>query len=757
VAIGKNRAVVRQLRTLFNVGTIRELTDGQLLERFATGDGEVGELAFAALVERHGPMVLRVCRAVLVDPNDTQDAFQATFLVLVKKARGLWVRDSLGPWLHQVAYRTASCARLASARRHRHERCAAMLKQEARVEVHDDLARVLHEEIERLPERFRVPLVLCDLEGRSHEQAARHLGWPIGSVKSRQARGRERLRDRLRRRGLAPQAGVLAAAIRPDAASAVVSPALANSTLKAAIQFIAVRTFVPGTASSLARGVLTSMSLTKWSKVASVALFLGATSSGVGLLAQKGTLFALPVVQAARADDVPATTVKPGKLSVTVIERGSLEASEARDGHSLIEGPTTIIQILPDGSAVKQGQVVCELDSAALKDQLVNQWITVKSAEAAYQNAKLAREAAESAVTEYVDGIFKADLGTLKDAVTVAQSAIANADSRLERARIARKRVLEALAKKGAEQAPTDILAELDIEDRVESAELTLVRERLALDQAKIKQDVLKEMTMPRTTKELRIDVERKRSDELARKAAFQHEHNKARKLEQQIQLCTLKATIDGRLVLANDPSRFPGRPPQIEEGATVRERQKIFSVLDLDRALVVNTKVHESQISRLSGKMKANIVVDAFPDEKLSGSIVEIAPLPDPANSRSAGIKVYTTKVKLDQRLRGLLPGMTARVDFLVSEHDEVISVPVEAIVRYDDKDRVAVIKPEGGFEWREVTLGISNDRVVEVKQGLKAGEQVAIKAQDLLTEKQKREMRNRPTPPAEKPGRPQ
>ena len=180
--------------------------------------GEAAELAFAALVERHGPMVLRVCRAVLADPHDTQDAFQATFLVLVKKARGLWVRDSLGPWLHQVAYRTASCARLAAARRHRHERCAAALRKEARVEVHDDLARVLHEEIERLPERFRAPLVLCDLEGRSHEQAARHLGWPVGTVKSRQARGRERLRDRLRRRGLAPEPAVLAAALRPDGA-----------------------------------------------------------------------------------------------------------------------------------------------------------------------------------------------------------------------------------------------------------------------------------------------------------------------------------------------------------------------------------------------------------------------------------------------------------------------------------------------------------------------------------------------------------
>src|SRR4051794_35870395 len=102
MAMGKNAAVVRQLRTLFNVGAIRELTDGQLLERFATGRGESAELAFAVLLERHGPMVLRVCRGVLSDAHETEDAFQATFVVLVKKARGLWVRDSLGPWLHQV-------------------------------------------------------------------------------------------------------------------------------------------------------------------------------------------------------------------------------------------------------------------------------------------------------------------------------------------------------------------------------------------------------------------------------------------------------------------------------------------------------------------------------------------------------------------------------------------------------------------------------------------------------------------------------
>ena len=370
------------------------------------------------------------------------------------------------------------------------------------------------------------------------------------------------------------------------------------------------------------------MCVTQWSKVGSVLLLLGATASGAGLLAQKGTLFAVqepPATgQLARTDDVPATTVKAGKLSVTVTERGSLEASRVSDAYSLIEGQTTIIQLLPEGSAVKKGQVVCQLDSAALKDQLVNQWITVRSAEANYQNAKLAREVAEIAVTEYIEKIYKSELVALKDAVTAAQSAIQKAGTRLERTRIARKRVQDALAKKAAEKTPTDIVAELDIEDRLESAELTLLRETMALDQAKNRLDLLQNITLGRTTRELKDDVERKRGVELAKHASWELERGKARKLERQIQACTLKAPIDGKIVLANDPSRLPGRPPQIEEGATVRERQKIFSVIDLTGPMLVNAKVHESQIHRLSGNTRAKIVVDAFPDKTFDGVIVE-------------------------------------------------------------------------------------------------------------------------------------
>jgi DNA-directed RNA polymerase specialized sigma24 family protein len=126
VAIRRN-AVLRDISRLFNVGKVADLTDGQLLERFATRGGEPAELAFAALLERHGPMVLRVCDAVLRDPHDVHDAFQATFLVLVRKAGSLRVQASLAPWLHGVAYRVAAHARSDAARRRRHERRATHL------------------------------------------------------------------------------------------------------------------------------------------------------------------------------------------------------------------------------------------------------------------------------------------------------------------------------------------------------------------------------------------------------------------------------------------------------------------------------------------------------------------------------------------------------------------------------------------------------------------------------------------------------
>ena len=477
MAIGNDGAVVRHFRTLYSVGTLQERTDGQLLEQFATDRDEAAELAFSALVERHGPMVMRVCRGVLADPHDAQDAFQATFLVLVRKARSLWVRDSLGPWLHQVAYRTASCARSAIARRRRHERRAAKPEHTVGAEPTAELERLLHYEIDRLPERYRGPVVLCDLEGRSHEQAARHLGWPVGTVKSRLSRGRERLRNRLLKSGVSPNAGLIATAWVLVAPTKSIPATLINCTTHAAMRFLATPTIIQGATALLAQGVLRSMFVNQCLKTASILLAVGAAVASVGLLAERRTSGGQPrrneESKAAATAEASDFVVKAGKLKVAVIQPGRIESSNNSDLYCGVEGGTTINRIVAEGTKVKKGDVICELDSAVLKDQLINQLITTASAKAAHEYSKLMREVAELAVIEYADGILKQDLNTLKSEISAARSAIQKTESRLERTRRARERLNGLPPGNGDAKTGPEIVVDLDLDNRLEDVEQT--------------------------------------------------------------------------------------------------------------------------------------------------------------------------------------------------------------------------------------------------------------------------------------------
>ncbi len=209
MAIERSDATLKHLRTLWSEGALGSLGDGDLLARFVAHRGDAAEAAFAVLVERHAPMVFLVCRQMLGDEHDAQDASQATFLVLAKKARSIKKPEALGSWLHGVALRVSAKAKVAAARRRSHERRGGEMA--ARFDSEWTLSEPcpeLHEEIDRLPERYRLPVVLCYLEGLTHDQAAQQLGWPLGTVESRLARARDRLRERLTRRGAMPGAAV---------------------------------------------------------------------------------------------------------------------------------------------------------------------------------------------------------------------------------------------------------------------------------------------------------------------------------------------------------------------------------------------------------------------------------------------------------------------------------------------------------------------------------------------------------------------
>jgi RNA polymerase sigma factor (sigma-70 family) len=287
MASGRPGSALRQLRNLFSAGTATGLTDRELLDRFQTRRAEsdeaaaAAEMAFAALVDRHGAMVWGVCRRLLRDVHEAEDAFQATFLILVRKAGSVRVEGSLGRWLYGVAHRVARRARNRAVRR------AARVMQSSSSAPADpsheseleDLRNVLDQELDRLPPKYRCPVELCHLQGLTYDEAARQLNWPVATVKSRLTRGRRRLRERLVRRGLAPGAVAAATALTSEARSAVPQTLVHGTVRSASMSATGV---VPAAVIDLVEGALKMMAWEKL-KLAAVGVVVAV---GLGFTAQ---------------------------------------------------------------------------------------------------------------------------------------------------------------------------------------------------------------------------------------------------------------------------------------------------------------------------------------------------------------------------------------------------------------------------------------------------------------------------------------
>jgi RNA polymerase sigma factor (sigma-70 family) len=294
--------VLRYLRRVFGTAASGDVTDADLLRRFVTGRDEA---AFELLLWRHGTMVLSVCRDVTHDEHTAEDAFQATFFALVRKAAAIRDGQSVGAWLYQVAYRVALRARSQVVRRAARERHDLDLpNRAATAELPDEtvlreLRPLVHEEVQRLPPKYRLPIVLCYLEGLTYDEAARQLGWPKGTVAGRLSRARDLLRKRLSRRGVTLSVALAALALSPAPASASVSAALVQTTLRAGLLIAtgkAVAETMPPQVAALTQGVLQAMFWNKVKLTAAVVLAVGLVSGGVGLLAS-GQLSAQPPAQ----------------------------------------------------------------------------------------------------------------------------------------------------------------------------------------------------------------------------------------------------------------------------------------------------------------------------------------------------------------------------------------------------------------------------------------------------------------------------
>ncbi len=306
---GQTNTVLCYLRTLADGGK----PDRALLERFASLRDEA---AFSALLRRHGPMVLRLCRRVLGREQDAEDVFQATFLVLSQRAASVQRRECVGSWLYGVAYHLALKEKAKGVRRREHEGHKA--KEAAGDPLREITVReaeeILDQELAGLPDVYRAPLVLCYLEGLTRDEAAQRLGWPLGTLKGRLERARARLHARLAGRGLSPQAALLGCLFAEVPGPAGGSGALFSLTTKAAAAVAAggaASAVVPARVAALAEGALKSMFVSKVKGAAVVVLLLGALGLGAGGLAGRGVLRA-PQAAARAANPAAPAWDEPG-------------------------------------------------------------------------------------------------------------------------------------------------------------------------------------------------------------------------------------------------------------------------------------------------------------------------------------------------------------------------------------------------------------------------------------------------------------
>jgi RND family efflux transporter MFP subunit len=377
--------VIEGVQTLHQAGTASGLSDTRLLDRFLGRRDAGAEAAFAAVVARHGPMVHRVCREVLRESNDADDAFQAAFLILARKAGSIRERGSIASWLYGVARRVALRLAAQRARRSECERAAGALTMKRQADCADPgLSQDVQDELDRLPAKYRSAVILCDLEGLTHERAAQEVGVPVGTLKVRLWRARRRLRERLTRRGLAPAFLGAACAAR---GSAAVSAPLVDSTVKAAMQVAAGQAAAVSTpVALLVKGVLRAMFVAKLKTMIVVIAGCLPLILAVGLAVRRaGAASSDPPPVAGPAE--PASSTAPEQPRTAAAAGHNIEAIQRirfapmirhetmLDAHqsvaitSSVSG--TVKRVLADlGDHVKKGQLLVELEAPELADDI---------------------------------------------------------------------------------------------------------------------------------------------------------------------------------------------------------------------------------------------------------------------------------------------------------------------------------------------------------------------------------------------------
>jgi len=411
-------------------------------------------------------------------------------------------------------------------------------------------------------------------------------------------------------------------------------------------------------------------------------------------------------------------TVARGELLVTVTEDGNVESASNLDIKCEVAGGSSILWIVEDGKQVEEGEKLVELDQSQLEEQISQQTITYEKARAASIQMDKDYQVAQIAVEEYLEGTFKKELQDHDKQITIAMEDLRTAQNTLGHT--------QRMFRKG-------YVSQLELEGQ----QFAVQRAQLELDSANTAKEVLEKFTKVKMLEDLRSQVETAKAKMESEKAALALEDSRLTRLKDQLEHCVINAPQAGMVVYANDQSmrRFgSSQGPQIEEGAQVRERQDILRLPDLSQ-MQVKVNVHETKVESLARGLKARIKIQ---NRDLLGTVTSIANQPEPGSFFSASVKEYGTIVRIDGETAGLKPGMTAEVEILIAHLEGVVTLPVAAVVE----------QREGFFCWvqqgerherRPLVLGLSDDKFVEVKDGVQEGEKVLLNPRAVVEEARK------------------
>jgi RND family efflux transporter MFP subunit len=685
-------AVVKGVRTLFDVGTAVGFSDGQLLERYLLGGDGAAEAAVRALVERHGPMVMRACRGVLHDVHAAEDAFQATFLVLARKARSIRRRESVASWLFGVARRVALRADGRRRRRAARERQGGAMAEVAKIAGSPEPIPEVHEEVDRLPEHYRAPVVLCYLEGLTQEEAAIRLRLPASTVRVRLMRARSRLRDRLTRRGLAP---ALLAAISARRAEAAIPAPLVEETIQAAVRLAVGRAAgVSAPVAALVEGVTRAMFLARL-KLAAALLAASMLASVVLISSPAGSAPPRQVPPAAsqpaagrarpvgEGHEVTVATARPSRWDRTTQRDGTVVSYGSVDVYPRISGYLRKFNV-DIGDRVKNGERLAEIDDP---------------------ERAIAVEKARAEVDRATHRISKAE----------ASLVVARAAADVERARVqtAAAALLEAQSKEQPIKRGLDYQRDLRKQNVVSQRQVDLVADQheAALAASKTAQSQLE--VAQAVGAEARARIKAAEADLGEAKNDLQIAQAGLHGAQVAEGYTRIVAPFDGVITRLNYHEGAFVRPP---DAGNV---DPIYTVVRSD-IMVFVVSVPDREVPYLDVGDPATIRINALgKDGVIQGTITRMAYALDKDRTLRAEIALPNR----DGRLR---PGLVGAVTVKLETRDNVMMIPKTAIFGHSDDRAFCFRVVDGRAARTPIKLGDDDPRRIEVVEGLKDGDVV-------------------------------